>query len=263
MTAAPYVALTRAMIRSALRYRMNFFMGMFGMVFQLVALLAVWRVLRAGGPVGGFTWEQMRPYLLIGFTCGMLVSSFTDWRMAYRIVDGTVSLDLVKPVDYQWARLAEIVGGIVIELVLAAVLWVAVVAIGGPVALPPPGLLTLFLLSMVLVVPLKFLITYAAALGCFWTHYYNGIRWTQQAVVGLLSGMMIPIAMFPGWLATAAAWLPFAGVASTPGLIFTGRVDAAEALRLVAVQAGWVLVLWFGARLAFRGAVKQLTVHGG
>ncbi|GAA0794364.1 ABC transporter permease [Spirilliplanes yamanashiensis] len=259
----PYLALTRAMLRSALRYRITFLMGMFGMFFQLIALFAVWRVLLDEREIGGFGWAEMRPYLLIGFTCGMIVSSFTDWRMAYRIVEGTVSLDLVKPVDYQFARFAEIVGGIAAEVGVAVVLWAGVLVFTGPIALPPPELLALFALSMLLVVPLKFLFSYVAGLGCFWTHHYNGIRWTQQAVVAVLSGMMIPLALLPSWLATTAAWLPFAGVASTPGLIFIGRVDAAEAARLVAVQAFWIVVLWLGARLAFRGAVKQLTVHGG
>ena len=258
-----YLALTKATLRSSLRYRLSFFLGMFGMVFQLVALLAVWRVLLAGGPIGGFTWEQMRSYLLVGFTCGMMVSSFTDWRMAFRITDGMVALDLVKPVDYQLARFAEIVGGIVVEMILAAVLWLAVAVAVGPPRPPGGGMLALFVLSLLLVVPLKFLIVYLSTLACFWTHHYMGVRWAQQAVVALLSGMLVPIAFFPGWLATAAVWLPFAGVASTPGLIFIERVDLAEAVRLVAVQAGWIVLLWLLARLAFRRAVRQLTVHGG
>jgi ABC-2 type transport system permease protein len=259
----PYWALTRASMRSTLRYRFSFFMGMFGMLFQLVALLAVWRVLIGGATLGGFSWPEMRAYLLVAFTCGILVNSLADWRMAYRIESGMVALDLVKPIDYQLARLAEIVGGILVELGMAAVVWISVILLGGGLPVPSPGRLALFGLSLVLVLPLKFLIAYTCGLACFWTHHYNGIRWTQLAVVGLLSGTMIPIAFFPGWLATTAAWLPFAGMASTPGLIFVGRVDGPEALRLVALQAGWAVLLWVFARWAFRSALRQVTVHGG
>jgi ABC-2 type transport system permease protein len=259
----PYRALVRASLRSTMRYRLNFFMGMFGMFFQLIALMAVWRVLLVDAPIGGFSWPQMRAYLLVAFTCGMVVSSFSDWRMAYRIESGMVALDLVKPVDYQLARFAEIVGGILVELLLAVVVWLSVIAVGGPLPMPPPGRLVLFVASLVLVIPLKFLVTYICGLACFWTQHYNGIRWAQLAVVGLLSGSLIPIGFFPGWLATAAGWLPFAGMASTPGLIFVGRVDGAEALRLVALQAAWGVLLWLFARWAFSSAVRQLTVHGG
>lgn len=259
----PYWALTRASMRSTLRYRFSFFMGMLGMLFQLLALFAVWRVLIGDATIGGFSWPEMRAYLLVAFSCGIIVNSFADWRMAYRIESGMVSLDLVKPIDYQLARLAEIVGGILVELGMAAVVWISVLAVGGALPTPSPGGFALFLLSLALVIPLKFLIAYMSGLACFWTHHYNGVRWTQLAVVGLLSGSMIPIAFFPGWLATAAAWLPFAGVASTPGLIFVGRVDGTEALRLVALQAGWAVLLWWLARRAFGSAVRRLTVHGG
>ena len=259
----PYWALTRASMRGTLRYRFSFFMGMFGMLFQLLALFAVWQVLIGEGTLGGFTWPEMRVYLLVAFTCGLLVNSLADWRMAYRIESGMVALDLVKPIDYQLARFAEIAGGLLIELGVAAVVWLSVILLGGGLPVPPPGRLALFLLSLALVVPLKFLVAYVCGLLCFWTQHYTGVRWTQLAVVGLLSGSMIPIAFFPGWLATAAAWLPFAGMASTPGLILVGRVEGVEAMRLVALQAVWAVLLWVSARWAFRAAVRQLTVHGG
>jgi ABC-2 type transport system permease protein len=259
----PYWALTRASMRGILRYRLSFLMGMLGMLFQLLALLAVWRVLIGGATLGGFTWPEMKAYLLVAFTCGILVNSLADWRMAYRIESGMVALDLVKPIDYQLARLAEVVGGVLIELGMAAAVWISVAALGGGVPVPSPGRLALFGLSLALVLPLKFLIAYTCGLACFWTQHYTGVRWTQLAVVGLLSGTMVPIAFFPGWLATTAAWSPFAGMASTPGLIFVGRVDGPEALRLVALQAGWAVLLWVFARGAFRSALRQVTVHGG
>jgi ABC-2 type transport system permease protein len=250
-------------MRSTLRYRFSFFMGMFGTLFQLLALLAVWRVLIGDRTLGGFSWPQMQAYLLVAFTCGLLVNSLADWRMAYRIESGMVALDLVKPIDYQLARLAEIVGGVLIELGMAAVVWLSVIAVSGGLPVPSPGRFALFVLSLTLVLPLKFLIAYICGLACFWTQHYNGVRWTQLAVVGLLSGTLIPIAFFPGWLATIAAWSPFAGMASTPGLIYVGSVHGAEALRLIALQAGWAVALWLLARWAFRSALRQLTVHGG
>ena len=54
-----------------------------------------------------------------------------------------------------------------------------------------------------------------------------------------------------------------AGLTSTPALIFLGHVDLRRGLTLVAVQLGWVLVLWFGARMVWRVALRRLTVNGG
>lgn len=259
----PYLAHARATALSALAYRANFLLSLGGVAFQLVALLAVWRVLLADGPIGGFDWSQMRAYLVVAFASGTLVSNLVDFRMSHRIRSGLVALDLVKPVDYQRARFAEAIGGVWIEVVVIAVVTAVTVAIGGALDAPPGPMLGLFAASMLLLVPLKFAFVYLSTLACFWTENFVGVLWARQAVTGLLSGALVPLVYFPGWLATAAQWSPFAGLTSTPALIFIGQASGSHAVLLVVAQFGWVLAFWFGARALFRRALRRLTVHGG
>jgi ABC-2 type transport system permease protein len=258
-----YRALARATAKAALTYRLSLLLGLGAVLVQLVALLAVWRVVLAESSVNGFTWPQMRAYLLVAFAAGTVVSILGDFRMAFRILDGDVALDLVKPIDYQKARFAEAIGGLWIEVILIGLVVGVTLALTGGVDTPAAAGLALFTASMLLLVPLKFLIVYVSTLACFWTQNFMGVQWARLAVVNLLSGALIPLVYLPGWLATAAQWSPFAGLTSTPALIFLGRVHGGEALTLVAVQLGWVLVLWFGARGLWRVAVRRLTVNGG
>jgi viologen exporter family transport system permease protein len=258
-----YRALARATARAALTYRFSLLLGLGAVLVQLVALLAVWHAILARAPVNGFTWPQMRAYLLVAFAAGTLVSILGDFRMAFRILDGNVALDLIKPVDYQRARLAESLGGLWIELLLIGVVVGVTLALTGGVDTPPGPALALFAASMLLLVPLKFLIVYVSTLACFWTQNYIGVQWARLAVINLLSGALIPLVYLPHWLATAAQWSPFAGLTSTPALIFLGRVGVRDGLVLVLVQLIWVLALWFGARLVWRKALRRLTVNGG
>jgi ABC-2 type transport system permease protein len=258
-----YRAMARAVAMSAWAYRANFLLGLGAVFFQMIALLAVWRVVLAGSSVQGFTWPQMRAYLLIAFASGTLVSLIGDFRMAQRIHSGMVALDLVKPVDYQRARFAEMIGGVWLEIIVVVVVSGVVVAFGGGVDPPAGPALALFALSMLLLIPLKFLITYASTLLCFWTQNFIGVQWARVAVVNLLSGALLPLAYLPDWLAIPATWSPFAGLTSTPALLFTGHVDARDGLVLVAVQLAWVVALWFGARLLWRAGLRRLTVNGG
>ncbi|MEV4703307.1 ABC-2 family transporter protein [Actinoplanes sp. NPDC049316] len=258
-----YRALIRATARAALAYRFSLLLGLGAVLVQLVALLAVWRVILAQSPVNGFTWPQMRAYLLVAFAAGTVVSLLGDFRMAFRILDGDVALDLVKPIDYQKARFAEAVGGLWIEVILIGVVVGVTLALTGGVDAPAGPGLALFAVSMLLLVPLKFLIVYVSTLTCFWTQNYMGVQWARLAAVNLLSGALIPLAYLPGWLATAAQWSPFAGLTSTPALIFLGRVDGRHALQLVGIQLAWVVILWFGARLVWRAGLRRLTVNGG
>lgn len=258
-----YLALTRVTARVALTYRLQFALSVVAMIFQLAAMLAVWRVLLADRPLAGFDLPRMRAYLMVGFAASVIVSVYADFRMSFRIRHGLVALDLVKPVDYQWARFAETLGGVWVELVMVGVVCGGVVAVGGGVPVPSAPYLGLFALSMSLLVPLKFLLVYASGLVCFWTKNFLGVQWARLAIVNLLSGAMIPFAFFPDWLGSLATWLPFAGVTSTPGLIFIGHVRGARAVLLVGAQLAWVGALWAGARLVWRAALRQLTVHGG
>jgi ABC-2 type transport system permease protein len=183
--------------------------------------------------------------------------------MAFRIQSGLVALDLIKPVDYQRARFAEALGGVWIELLVVAAVGGATVAFTGGMQAPASPALALFLLSMLLLIPLKFLLVYVSTLACFWTQNFIGVQWARMAIMNLLSGALIPLVYLPHWLATVAQWSPFAGLTSTPALIFIGRVDARQGVVMVAVQLAWVVLLWFGARLVWRAALRRLTVNGG
>jgi ABC-2 type transport system permease protein len=260
---APYRAISAATLRSVLAYRLQFGLSLLSVLFQLAAMLAVWHALLAQRAVAGFTWPQMQAYLLVAFSAGGVVSNLADFRVSYRIRTGQVALDLVKPVDYQSARLAETLGSLLAELACIALVWVVMLAAGLRFTPPPAGYLALFAVSFALVVLLKFSVVYLTGLLCFWTKNYTGVYWARLAVTSLLSGAVVPLSLLPHWLGSTAQWLPFAGTASTPGLILIGDATGGYAARLVAVQLVWAVGLWFGARLAWRGAVRQLTIHGG
>jgi len=259
----PYLALARAQARSVLAYRGNFALGLGGFLFQLVALLAVWRVVLSNGPIGSFDWPQMRSYLLVAFASGVIVGMGADYRMASRIVQGDVALDIVKPVDYQRARFAEAFGGVWIEVAVVLLVGGVTLVLFGGMAWPGWSETMLFLCSMLLLFPLKFLVVYMSGLACFWTQHYVGIQWARVAVVNLFSGALIPLAYLPSWLAAAAKWSPFAGLTSTPGLILVGQAPGREGFVLVAVQLFWVVTMWLAARGLWNKAMARLTVNGG
>jgi viologen exporter family transport system permease protein len=258
-----YLVLARASARTSVKYRLAFALSLFGLLFQMVAMLLVWRILLANRPITGFTWPKMEAYLLIAFSAGTFISLFADFNMSFKIREGTVATDLVKPVDYQLARLAETLGGLWVELLSVAVVWILAIGFVGGIPIPSWPRLLLFLLSMVLLVLLKFMVTYIVGLACFWTKNYLGVYWLKLSIVNLLSGALVPLLLFPHWLYSILLWLPFAGMMSTPGLVYIDAVDWEHALQLVGVQFGWFVLLWIGARLAWRSAVRQLTVHGG
>ncbi len=258
-----YRSLSAAAFRGLFAYRLQFFLASFGTVFLLLTMLYLWRTILATGSQAGFSWPQMKAYIMVAFVANAVVSYSTDYRMAGRIQDGMVAIDLTRPISYQKARFAEASGYALFEYASSVVFVLLATLIFGGVS-PPHGLhLVLFLISIVLVMPLKFSLVYSSALLCFWTQNYMGINWARTAITNLLSGALIPLQFFPGWLKVAGQALPFQGMAYTPAMLFLGRFSDRNAVLAVCVQVAWTVVLWLAAAGAWRAASRRLTVHGG
>lgn len=256
-------SMARTAFRSLVAHQVSFLFGLLATAFAVLSMLYLWRAVLANGPLHGFDWPHMRAYLLVTFVAGSLVSSYVDYRMAGRILQGDVAMDLVRPVGYQDARFSEALGFAVYELGTGLlVAAVAALAFGG-VPGPAPGELGAFVVSALLVMPLRFGIVYMSGLVVFWTQNYIGVQAGRIALVTLCSGALVPIAFFPGWAQDVLTYLPFAGMASTPALVYVGHLAGAEAWRAVAVQAFWVVALWLLGRALWGAASRQLTVHGG
>ncbi|WP_051392982.1 ABC transporter permease [Glycomyces arizonensis] len=231
--------------------------------WQLLVGIVVWEHIIGAGSVGGYDWDAMRAYLLIGFVTSTIAWGGADWQMANRILDGLVAIDMTKPVDFQRARAAEYVGGAASVLPTAVLGAVAAWFLFDPQlpVTPLAGVLTV--VSILFIFPMAFGVGYLSIMLCFWTRRYLGIQWAKDGFVAFFSGMMVPLALMPGWLQVLSWCLPFPHFTTTPAAIYLGRVDTLGALGLIAAEAAWVVVMWGGARLIWRRAIKKVTIHGG
>ncbi|MCD0444887.1 ABC-2 family transporter protein [Glycomyces sp. A-F 0318] len=257
------VALATISFKRKIAYKTTWIFSVLFGGWSLLAGLAVWNNLIGDGELGGYDWQSMKAYLIIGFLTSTLAWAGSDWEMANRILDGHVAVDLTKPVDFQRARAAEYIGGMTAAVPAAILGTTAAVLIFQPA--PPASALAAALtaLSVLFIFPLAFCINYLSVLACFVTQRYLGVQWARDCFLAFFSGMMVPLALMPVWLQGVAWGLPFVHFTTTPASIYLGRVDTAGALGLIAVEAAWAVGLWIGARLIWNQLVKKVTVHGG
>jgi ABC-2 type transport system permease protein len=257
-----YATMARLSMRTSFAYRQAYAMGMAASCFGLVATVALWAALLSGGvQLGGFTLFEMKGYLLVSFATGWLGNAVGEWSLAQRIRDGHVALDLVRPIETQRLMFAQVFGGFPMELVIIAVVWTGFVLLAGPV--PAPHNAALVLVSLLLVIPIRFGLGFLTCQVVFWTQNFHGVSWASNAISQVLSGSLVPLALMPSWLRATAAVLPFASLTSTPALIYLGKVGGTAAISLVGIQAFWAVALWLLGHSAFRAASRQVTIHGG
>jgi ABC-2 type transport system permease protein len=162
------------------------------------------------------------------------------------------------------AQLALAAGAALVEGVLSAGLALVVGALA--VGIAPPATMAawlLFLPSVALGFLIKFLISFLVSLLCFYTLNGVGLIWAQMALVSLLSGALVPLSFFPGWLQTFARWAPFQGIVHTPLAIYLGRAQGWELAGALALQLAWCAILWLLARALWGPASRALDIQGG
>jgi ABC-2 type transport system permease protein len=261
-----YLAFARTSLEITFVYRAGFVVNMIGTIFYVVAMFYLWQTIFLGNSsaLGGFTWPEMKAYLLVAFLLNTLLMWYQEWVMGEDIRQGVVAIDLARPIDFQASRMARALGPVPFEFASAAVVAVVVAWLFGGVALPSDQTRAgLFLLSAALATVIKFGLVYCVSMLAFWTTSTEGVSVARTAIQNIFSGALIPLVFFPDWLRAIAAVLPFQAMISTPALTYLGKMDGPTTAVMLAVQAGWALALLALGRLVWRRAQRVVTINGG
>jgi ABC-2 type transport system permease protein len=184
--------------------------------------------------------------------------------MGQRISDGSVVIDMIRPLNYRTTQLAMATGMSVLEGVFSFGFAIGIGLFFFDMAGPASPLhLVLFAVSVALGFVTKTMIVFLFSLAIFWTLQGVGIAWARDAVIQVLAGTLIPLALMPGWLRIPAEVLPLRGIISTPVTIYLGKTDGLGLVGLIALQVAWLAVLWWGADRLWNRAFRAAEIQGG
>lgn len=229
-------------------------------IVRVLVLLAIWHTLVGPGEVvGGFTLPALLAYTLIAevFAEQLLTKSDLDsW-----LWEGTIASRLLYPMSLVGQLFANLLGGWVFGFCAVSVPVLLLAPLLG--VDPSPASLAaglLFVPSLALSVVLGLALD--VILGAV-TVAYRLTVWLvdmlRGAILGLLSGALLPLAILPWGLGKVFDWLPFASMASAPLRIYTGTAGWSALL----LQAGWAVVLWLLAAWLWRACRERLVGYGG
>ena len=260
-----YIALAKSSLQGTLAYRGNVATSLASAFVGVMAKYYLWRAVFEGrGTLVGYTWDDMKAYLLVAHASEALLSWYSEIRISQRILTGEITTDLLRPVDFQTARLAESIGSSVVEGGITVFFLGALLVLFSGVPAPPSAVaLAAFLVSCVIALLIKFCIIYIFCISCFWTSSSRGVAFARMAVTRLFSGALIPLSFFPGWLRRLSEALPFKGLVHVPANIYLGKIGAYEAWWAIGEQLVWVVVLWWTGRLLYRWGLRRVTIFGG
>jgi ABC-2 type transport system permease protein len=263
-----YGYLIKMRMLTAIAYRFDVWIGMVGDVIMLAASVYIWKAAYGGDALGSGAsivgLNSMISYTVISVLMAAVFSTGVQDKIYHQVREGNIALDFIRPLSLLGIYLSEDLGSMVSSLMNKAVPLVLMASLlfGFPMPVNA-GAAALFIVSCLLSFIILWLMSAMVGLVAFWVAELGNLGMVKDALVRVLSGSLVPLWFFPGWLQQISEWLPFQYTYQLPISIYIGMTKPAEALQSMGVQAVWITLL--GALLAWiwSHARSKVMVQGG
>ena len=260
-----YVAIARIALQQALAYRGTAIFTVLILFLWIGILFSFWSSAYDGrDDIAGYTHRDMRTYILLAYAINALVGWRVGRAMMSRIRTGEIVIDMIRPLNYRTTQLANAVGNGIVEGFVSFGIAVGLGLVFFDIRPPDSATAgTIFVASVMMGFVTKVLVIFLVTLLTFWTLQGVGLMWAQQAVIAILSGTLVPLALLPGWIRLIAEVLPLRGIVATPVAIYLGTSSGYGMLGLLALQAAWLALLWWVTDKAWIKAFRAVEIQGG
>lgn len=247
------------------QYRANMLMYLFYWLVSPVVYLAVWvSVAGSQGSVRGLTANDFITYYLTLLIVDQLTSEITIHIFAYKIQDGTLSGELLRPVHPMLTgSLAYNLANKALNLLVFIPIWLVLFFIFRPdysavslqTILPAiPGILLGFALN--------FLFGCIVTSLAFWTTRVYSVAQFFYLIVILFSGQFVPLQLMPQTVQSIAQFLPFQNFLYVPIETILGRLPFNEMLLDYAVGLVWLVLFAALFSVIWREGIKRFSAVG-
>ncbi len=257
-------------IAQMLQYRFGILIwAIWGFVGPLISL-AVWSAAsaaRGGGSIGAaagasYSRADFAAYFLTFMIVGHLTMSWDAFEFAFRVRDGNLSPKLLRPLH---PIHSDVTFNLAFKLTTSMMIlpaWILLFVVLRPT--PPHSLLSfcLGIPAVILAGLLRYILQYSLAVIAFWTTRVEAINQLYFTLDAFLAGRIAPLALLPGWMGLAAAYLPFRSMGSFPVELLLGRVPANQILPGFAMQLVWLAAAIGLLRIMWRAGIKQYSAVG-
>ena len=255
-------------LKEKLAYRFDFFTSLLSTMMMAALLFYLWTAIFENSTTIDMPLSSLITYVCLGQVISLTRVSESRRRpalqAAQRIRTGDVTVDLVRPVDYQALHLSDSIGLYLAETILvnlpAYLLALLVFGIEPPASLEASGA---FVVSMLGAFLIAFSLNYAIGILAFWTFEILGVLYAQKALMDVLAGSIIPLSLFPNGLRVVALSLPFQGMAYLPLSIYIGSIEGADMWVEILKQWSWAVALLLATRLIWLRASRRIVIQGG
>ena len=260
-----YLSIFNLRKKMELQYRGAMLGGIICQMFFGLILIALYSALYATKPqtqplshVVSYVWLQQAFFR-------MVLASDPD--LADKIKTGGIAYDLCRPLDlysfYYIRVMAQKLTGSLMRgtpMIIMALLLPAGWGLGAPASVSSLMMGIVALALGLLCVSALENITMAFTMK---TLDPRGIQAMLNLLMMTLSGNILPLTLFPDRWQGIITLLPYAQLLDAPIRFYTGEYGLSEMPRVLAVQAGWTVILVLLGRVLWNSNQKRMVLQGG
>jgi ABC-2 type transport system permease protein len=247
------------------QYRANLIMYLLYWLVSPVIYLAVWTsIARTKGIVNGYTANDFITYYMLLLVVDQVTSNIIIHIFAYKIQDGTLSVELIRPIHPMLTNaLVNTVAFKVFTILGLIPIWLLLFLAFRPdfSHVAWQGLL-LAVPAMVLAFFIGFLLSASITSLAFWTTRVYSVNEFYFAMITLFSGQFVPLTLMPKIVQDIAQYLPFQLLIYFPIQLILGRLTSAQILQGFLVGLFWLVVSILLFRWVWRNGVKEYSAVG-
>jgi ABC-2 type transport system permease protein len=247
------------------QYRANLLMYLLYWLVSPVVYLSVWTtVANSQGDVNGLTANDFITYYLTLLIVDTLTSDITIHLLAYKIQDGTLAGELLRPVHPILTNtLVNNLAFKALTLIVLIPIWLVLCLLLRPdfSAVTPLSLL-LAVPAVVLGFAINFLLGATLTCVAFWTTRVFALAEFYWAIVVLFSGQFVPLELMPPLIQHIAQFLPFQLFKYFPIQLILNKLPPEVIARDFAMGVLWFVVALVLFRVAWRAGLKRFSAVG-
>lgn len=257
-------------IKSSFAYKGRFYLYMLGGVFTAFVNYFLWMAIYSSSSsnmLGGFTRNEIIVYVFMSYISTNMSTIGVAWDVANDVMEGTIAMNLIKPIEYRWRLIAQAFGILIYRLVFPSIfIWVGLEiyknsVLGVPFT--PISNIILFIISIFMSFFLFVLFDFCFGMISFFTTYFWGANIIKGSILNFLTGALIPLSFFPAVLQKVFDYLPFASMNYIPVMIYIGKYSREEIIFALLKQATWIAILYLLGSIIWHKVTKRLIVLGG
>lgn len=259
-----YLVYVRQSFLANAAFRFDTFMRIVDVCLKVFIFCCIYRALYGGrGEVDGITLAMVTTNFVLSIGLGAAFS-LDEGYLPYRINNGSIGQELLKPICFRGILLASDIGNIVFNLLFQFLPAVVFVVCTVELLAPSSALaLAAFLVSVALGFLVLWTLNFIFQAFSFWIINTWSLRTIKNVFVDVLSGAMIPLWFMPDWMQGFMRFTPFSSIYFEPVKIYLGQLAGSDILLSFLRQCGWIAILAVLGEAIWRRGIRKLVVQGG